>query len=183
MRLLVGLTALASSLASVGSDVAELLSGGFSPAQLYVTYAAFVAVPFFMLGLHALQRPSSGWLSLTGAACYGAAFIFYAATAIHALVERTPDYASLVHELGALYTVHGGLLVVGSVLFGAAVIRAAAWPRWTGAALIVGGALSLLLYLLRLPEVLQIVSSTVRNVAFIGMALAALRRENPRGRG
>ncbi len=178
MRVLVSLIALASSLAYIGSDVAELLYRGFSPTQLYVTYAAFVVVPFFVLGFHALQRPRSGWLSLIGAVCYGASFIFYAATAIHALVDRTPDYASLAHDLGALYTFHGGLLVVGSVLFGAAVIRAAVVPRWTGIALIVGGLLSLVLYLLRLPDILQIASSTIRNVAFIGMAVAALRRED-----
>jgi len=58
------------------------------------------------------------------------------------------------------------------------VIRAAVVPRWTGIALIVGGLLSLVLYLLRLPDILQIASSTIRNVAFIGMAVAALRRED-----
>ncbi|HEV8439468.1 MAG TPA: hypothetical protein VGT40_15355 [Methylomirabilota bacterium] len=176
MRPLVSLTALASSLAYIGSDVAELLGHGFSPAQLYVTYAAFVAVPFFILGLHALQGPRAGWLSLIGAVCYATSFIFYAGTAVYAIVAGTPDYETLVSEMGALYTFHGALLVIGGLLFGAAAIRAAVWPRWTGIALIVGVLLSLFLALVRLPDIMQTAASTIRSVAFVGMAVAALQQ-------
>ena len=175
LRRLVGWTALGASVLYILSDLVELLGRGFSSAQLYATYVAFVAVPFFVLGLHALQGPRAGWLSLSGAVSYGVAFIFYAATAVHALVAGTSDYAALVGALGTLYTVHGGLLVVGGVLFGVAAVRAGVWPRWTGVGLIIGALLSLLFYLLRLPDTAQVAGSTIRNVAFIGMAAAALR--------
>lgn len=175
LRRLVGVTALASSGLYLLSDAAELLGRGFSSVQLYATYVAFVAVPFVVLGLHALQRPRAGWLGLVGAVSYGVSYVFYAGTALHAIVTKTTDYAALVGDLGTLYTIHGGLLVVGGTLFGVAVVRAAVWPRWTGVALVVGVVLAVLLHVLRLPAVAQVASSTVRNVAFIGMAVAALR--------
>jgi len=74
LRLPVGLVALISAVLYMISDLLELVSEGFSPAQLSMTYIAFVAIPFVVLGLHAIQQSRGGWLSLIGAVAYGASF-------------------------------------------------------------------------------------------------------------
>lgn len=161
------------------SDVLELRSAGFSPPQLWINYVAFVGIPFVPLGLHAIQRPRTGWLSLGGALLYGAAFVFFAATTVYALVGRTRDYPTLLDELGVVYAAHGVMMVVGGLLFGWGVMRAGVLPRWTGVTLATGVLLNLLSSALRLPDLTQIAGSTVRNVALIAMGIAVLRRRSP----
>jgi hypothetical protein len=162
------------------SDVLELRNGRFSPPQLWINYVAFVGIPFMPLGLHAVQRPWTGWLSLSGALLYGAAFVFFAATTVYALVGRTRDYATLLNELGMVYTAHGAMMVAGGLLFGWGVMRAGVLPRWTGATLAAGVLLHLLSSAVRLPELTQIAGSTLRNVAFVAMGISVLRRRNAR---
>ncbi|MBI2204746.1 MAG: hypothetical protein HYU41_12925 [Candidatus Rokubacteria bacterium] len=175
LRAAVGITAILSCALYLAADAWEIASGQFLLVQLWLTYAAFVAVPFFMLGLHALQGSRGGVASLTGAVAYGVAFVFYAGTALYAVVSGTEDYATLVRELGLAYPLHGVLTIGGAVLFGWSVARAGVFPRWTGIVLAVGGALALLLFAAGAPPIAQVAGNTLRNVAFIGMAIAALR--------
>ncbi len=177
LRLFIGLTALISSSLYLLSDLVELVQGGLNPIQFYLTYIAFAAVPFYIIGLHALQSSKVGWVSLIGAVCYGGAFIFFAGTDLYALVDQTSDYTTLVEKFGLLYAIHGGLLVIGGVLFGTAVYRAAVLPRWSGIMLIIGSVLAFVLKSMQFPEIAQVFSSTIRNLAFIGMAVTVLKRD------
>ena len=174
LRLTIGLATLIASTLHILSDFLEVSGGGFSADQLWINYVAFLPIPFLMIGLYALQRPYASWMSLTGAIAYGASFIFFAGTTLYALVSQTEDYSTMVEELGSIYTFHGGLMVVGGLLFGASVIRAKVLPRWTGIMLIVGVILNLLLRLLAFPDLTQIVGSTIRNIALIGMGITIL---------
>ena len=54
---LVGWMAIVFSTLYFVSDLIELMQGGFSTTQLVLTYAAESAIPLFVLGLYALQRP------------------------------------------------------------------------------------------------------------------------------
>ena len=85
------------------------------------------------------------------------------------------QFSALLDELGSIYTFHGGLMVAGGILFGMAVIKAGVLPRWTGCLLILGVSLNLLFFLLAFPDLSHIISSIVRNIAFIGMGVAILR--------
>ncbi len=174
IRLIIGLATLISPILHILSDLLELFGGGFSSSQLWINYVAFLFIPFYMVGLYAIQRPHVGWMSLTGAIAYGASFIFFAGTTLYALVSTTEDYSTLVEELGSIYTFHGGLMVAGGLLFGASVIQGRVLPRWTGITLILGVSLNLLLRLLALPDLTQIVGSTIRNIAFIGIGITIL---------
>ena len=177
LRLFIGLTTLVSSSLYLLSELVELVQGGLNPLQLYLTYIAFAAVPFYIIGLHALQSSKVGCVSLIGAVCYGGAFIFFSGTALYALVDQTSDYTTLVEKFGLLYAIHVVLLFIGGVLFGTAVCRAAVLPRWTGIMLIIGSVLAFFLNSMRFPEIAQVLSSTIRNLAFIGMAVTVLRRD------
>ena len=175
LRLIIGLSTITAFTLHIMSDFLEVLGGGFSVAQLWLNYVAFLPIPFLMIGLYAVQLPLAGWMSLTGAITYGTSFIFFVGTTLYALVSKTLDYSTLLEELGSIYTFHGGLMVVGGILFGIAVIIARVLPRWTGWLLILGVSLNLLFRLLAFPDLSQIIGSIVRNIAFIGMGIAILR--------
>jgi hypothetical protein len=156
------------------SDVLEWSGGGFSPAQLWVNYIAFVLMPFLMVGLYAVQRPRAGWAALCGALLYGASFIYFSFTTLYALVAHIGDYAALWQRLGPVYTIHGGVMVVGGLLFGLASWWANVLPRGPVLAFLVGVLLNLAFSLLPVPELWQTVGSTVRNLGLMGIGLALL---------
>jgi hypothetical protein len=114
------------------SDVLELLQGGFSTPQLVLTYLAEAAIPLFVLGLYAVQRPHIGRLGLLGAVGYAYAYVFFTGTVLLALVNKSPNWESLVGDLGPWVTVHGLLMLAAGSAFGVAVVRSRLLPRWTG---------------------------------------------------
>lgn len=175
LRLIIGLATIIASTLHILSDLLEVFSGGFSADQLWINYVAFLPIPFLMVGLYAFQRPLAGWMSLTGAIAYGTSFIFFSGTTLYALVTKTADYPTLIKELGSIYTFFGGLMVIGGILFGIAVIEAKVLPRWTGWLLMFGVSLNLVFRLLAFPDQSQIIGSMVRNIAFIGMGIAIAR--------
>jgi hypothetical protein len=66
----VGLTAVVFSALYFISDVIELAQGGFTTEQVALTYAAEAAIPLYVVGLYAVQRPRIGPLGLAGAVVY-----------------------------------------------------------------------------------------------------------------
>jgi hypothetical protein len=155
------------------SDLIELLQGGFSTAQLSLTYAAEAAIPLLVLGLYALQRPRIGQLGLVAALAYAYTFVFFASTVVYALIDHTSDWNSLASKLGAWVTVHSALMVIAGIAFGVAVIRARVLPRWTGGTLILG--MIMMTISTALPEVAQTAAAGVRDLGFAGMGVALVR--------
>lgn len=176
-RRLVAIGAITAPALHSFTDLLEL-AGAFSPLQLWLNYVAFVSLPFVMLGLHAKQRPRAGILSLAGALCYGASFVYFAGTTTYAIVRQVPDYATLLSELGTTYTVHGGLMVVGGILFGTAVIRARVLPVWAGCALIAGVTVNLVVALGATAPLGHLAGTLIRNVALMGMGVSLLHRSD-----
>ncbi len=175
---LVGFSALFFSALYFLSDAIEAIQGGFSDPQLLLTLIAEAAIPAIVIGLYAVQRPRIGRLGLISAAAYAYAFIFFVGTVIYALVNGTSDYAALSDDLGAIMTVHGAIMVLAGLGFGAAVVRARVLPPWTGYALGVGVVLVALTQ--GAPEGVQLGAAGVRDLAFAGMGLALLRGSRPR---
>lgn len=155
------------------TDVMEWLHGGFYPAQLWLNYLAFVPLPAVILGLYAVQRPRISMTGLSGALLYGFAFVYFTHTTLLALERATSDYQNLWEHLGWVYTLHGGLMIAGGVLFGGATLRAAVLPRWTAILFLSGIALNLVLGLLPVPDVLQTLGTALRNAGLVGMGWAA----------
>lgn len=171
---LVGGAAVVFSVLYLVSDLIELAQGGFSPPQLALTYSAEAAIPLFVLGLFALQRPQISTLGLVGAVTYAYTFVFFTSTVVFALVDHTRDWNQLTTQLGAWVTVHSSLMVIAGVMFGAAIIRAQVLPRWTGITLIAG--MVLMAITVSLPDVTRTMSAAVRDMAFAGMGASLLRR-------
>jgi hypothetical protein len=177
LALLVGFVALAFSALYFVSDVIELLQGGFSTAQLSLTYAAEAAIPLFVLGLYALQRPRIGRLGLVAALAYAYTFVFFTSTVVWALIDNTSDWNALTSKFGAWVTVHSAVMLIAGIAFGVAVVRARVLPRWTGAALILG--MILMTVAAALPDVAQTAAAGVRDLAFAGMGVALVRHARP----
>lgn len=169
---LIGAAALSFSALYFVSDVIEALQGGFSNPQLLLTLLAEAAVPFFVIGLYAVQRPRIGRLGLISALAYAYAFVFFAGTVVYALVNGTSDYSALSDDLGALMTAHGAVMVFAGIGFGVAVIRARAFPAWTGVAL--GAGVVLVAATQSAPEGAQLVAAAVRDLGLGGMGFALL---------
>jgi hypothetical protein len=177
LALLIGSVALASSALYFVSDLIELLQGGFSTGQLSLTYAAEAAIPLFVLGLYALQRPRIGRLGLVAALAYAYTFVFFTSTVSYALIDDTSDWNALTSRFGAWVPVHSAVMVIAGIAFGVAVLRARVLPRWTGAALILG--MILMTVATALPDVAQTAAAGVRDLAFAGMGLALVRQARP----
>ena len=181
MRRLVGSAAVGFSLVYVLSDLIELAQGGFSTVQLLLTYAAEAAIPLFVLGLWGVQRPRIGSFGLAGAIGYAYAYVFFTGTVTYSLVERSRDWADLLTHVDPWMTVHGAVMVLAGVCFGIAVVRAGAFPRWTGYSLAVG--VVLVAATNSLPDPVRTVAAVIRASAFIGMGVAALRMDGRAARG
>lgn len=169
---LVGLAAVVFSALYLISDLMELSQGGFSTSQLLVTYAAEAAIPLFVLGLYAGQRPRIGRLGLASALVYAYTFVYFTSTVVYALIERTSDWQALEQRLGVWITIHSVLMIVAGIGFGTAVIRAHVLPRWTGATLIAG--MLLMAATVNLPAPAQTASAGIRDLAFAAMGAALL---------
>ncbi len=74
--------------------------------------------------------------------------------------------------VGFIYTLHGALMVLGGLLFGAAMLRAGQLPRVAVLLFLCGLTLNLLFAVIPLPEIAQIAGSALRNVGLIGMGPA-----------
>ena len=173
----IGVAAIVFSGLYFASDVLELIHDGFSTPQLVLTYLAEAAIPLFVLGLYAVQRPHIGRLGLFGAVGYAYAYVFFTGTVLLALVDRSADWEALVGDLEPWVTVHGLVMVLAGSAFGAAVIRAGVLPRWTGVLLIVGVVLVALAS--PLPGAAQTLCAGVRDLAFAGMGLSLLTNSRP----
>jgi hypothetical protein len=169
----VGLSAILFSALYLASDLLEVVQGDFSTARLVMTYAGEAAIPLFVIGLYAVQRPRVGPLGLFGAVAYAYSYVFFTSTVLYALVARTPDYQGVTDAFGLWMVVHGLIMVIGGVAFGAAVVRAREFPPWTGFCLAIG--VVLVAAASGLPAVARTIAEAVPAAAFIGMGMAMLR--------
>jgi hypothetical protein len=169
----VGRAAVVFSLVYWVSDLLEVVQGGFSTTRLVLTYLGEAAIPLFALGLYAAQRPRIGRLGLFGAVAYAYAYVFFTTTVMYALVAGTSDYRALSRVFGVWMTVHGAVMVVGGIAFGAGIVRTGVLPPWTGWALAVG--VVLVAAASGTGNAERTIAAAVPDAAFVGMGLALLR--------
>ena len=169
---LVGLAALAFSALYFLSDLIEAIQGGFSASQLGLTLVAEAAIPGFVIGLSAAQRPQIGALGRISAVAYAYSYVFFTGTVVYALIDGTSDYNALSHDLGPWMTIHGAIMVLAGLGFGFAVMRAGVLPRWTAITLMAGVVLVSLSQ--DLPAGAQLFAAAIRDLGFAGMGAALL---------
>jgi hypothetical protein len=147
---------------------------GFSQAQLWLNYIAFLPMPWLLLGIYAISEHELDASALVGALLYGVAFTYFAHTTLFALASATPTYEALWQRLGSAYTVHGALMVVGGLLFTGAALRGGGLPRPAVWLFGTGLLANLVLALVPAPDILQTFGTAVRNAGLVGMGYAIL---------
>lgn len=183
LHLVVGATAIvAPSLHSL-SDLMEWHHRGFTAIQLWITYAAFLPMPWLLFGIFAVHQPRLGTLCLAGAILYGAAFSYFTHTALYALSEQLPTYEALWARLGRIYSFHGALMVLGGVLFAGPVFRAGWLPRPATVLFLAGLLVNLILAVLPAPDIFQTAGSLVRNLGLMAMGYAIVIQDPERAAG
>ena len=170
----VGWAAIVFSAVYLFSDVLEVIEGGFSTLRLSLTYVSEAAIPLFVVGLYAVQRPLVSRSGLLGALAYAYSYVFFTTTVMYALVARSVDYAAVTKSFGVWMTIHGLVMLIGGWTFGLAVVRARVFPRWTGYALMAG--VVLVAAASDLPTLARTIAEAFPAVAFAGMGAATLRR-------
>lgn len=174
--LLIGVTAVVAPMLHLLSDVLEWHSGGFSQTQLVINLFGFLPMPFLIIGLNQIQRQRAGWPAAVGAILYAWAFVYFTYTTIYSLAYSVPTYQALWNQLGWIYTFHGGLMIVGGLMFGVSALKAKVLSRIALALFVIGLMLNLIVSLLPVPEVVQILGSTIRNLGLIGIGVHLLLR-------
>jgi len=181
LPLLVGLAAVGFTALYFISDLIEVAQGGFSTFRLSLTYAGEAAIPLFVIGLYAAQRPRIGRLGLVGAVAYAYAYVFFTSTVVYALIAHAPNYKAVVKVFGAWMTIHGLIMLVGGLAFGLAIARAGVLPRWTGVCLMAG--VVLVVAASGLSDIARTIAAALPAAAFFGMGFALLSgRLTPRVR-
>lgn len=173
LRIVVGVAAIVFSAVYLASDLIEVAQGNFSTLRLSLTYVGEAAIPFFVLGLYAVQRPRIGRLGLFGAIAFAYSYVFFASTVVYAIAARTPNWAALGKVFGPWMILHGLIMLVGGICFGLAIVRAGLLPRWTGLSLTAG--VVLIVAASGLSNSLRTMAEAVTSSAFIGMGIALVR--------
>ena len=168
----VGCAAILFSAVYLFSDVLEVIEGNFSTFRLALTYVAEAAIPLFVIGLYAAQRPRVNCIGLIGAVTYAYSYVFFTTTVMYALVAGSVNYAALAKAFGIWMIIHGAVMLIGGLLFGLSVVRARVFPRWTGFTLMVG--VVLVVSVSDLPNLARAIAEAFPAVAFAGMGAAAL---------
>ncbi|MVU82825.1 hypothetical protein GPX89_37025 [Nocardia sp. ET3-3] len=173
LRIAVGVAAIGFTAIYFVSDLIEVGQGDFSTFRLVLTYIGEAGIPFFLLGLYAVQRGRIGVVGFFGALAYAYAYVFFTSTVVYALIARTRNWAALTEAFGVWMTIHGAILVLGGLCFGWGVMRAQVLPRWTGACLMIG--VVLVAAASGQSNIVRTAAAAVPALAFTGMGVAALR--------
>lgn len=179
-RRLTGALAVLFPLLHLASDVLAVVQGDFSLTRLGLTYAGEAGIALLVVGLVVLVHDWIPVWAVVGGLAYAYAFVFFTGTVLWVIVARTPRWEDVQADFGWWLTVHGAVMVVGGVAFGAGIVRSGALPPWTGWALVVG--VLLVAATAGLGNLERAAASAVPDVALVGMGVACLRRSGPASR-
>jgi hypothetical protein len=176
LDVVVGLAAILFPIIYFVADLIETAQGNFSTARLVLAYIAESAIPLFVLGLYATQRPRIGRLGLFGAVGYAYSFVFFTSTVVYALTAHLSNWKAVTHVFGGWFILAGAIMVIGGAAFGLASIKAEVLPRWTGMVLIIG--VVLVAATAGMSNGVRTAAAALPDAAFVGMGLALLRRHS-----
>lgn len=176
LRIAVGCAALIFPALHSLSDLLEWSRGGFTLGQLWLTYVAFVPMPWLLLGIYAVHPVKPHGMGLVGALLYGAAFTYFIHSALYAIAENSPNYEALWAHLGVVYTVHGAMMICGGLLIAWALYAANWLPRSTVLLFVCGVMINLIIALVPVPDLMQTIGTAVRNLGIMTMGFAILVR-------
>lgn len=166
----------AATLTHLATDLIELYLGEFASFQLWLNYAAFVAMPFAIVGLAAIRWQEVGYFGVVAGICYAVPFIYFAHTTLFALHLDIRTYEDLLGQMGGMYTAHGLMMVVGGLLFGLSFLNTDKGSRIASGIFIMGLLTNTVVAVAQVDPILQIVGSTFRNLGLIGLGILSISK-------
>jgi hypothetical protein len=158
--------------------VTELLemraAGGHSPVSLWLTTIWHPILALGFWGLHKLQSPASNTLSLVATALVSIALLAFAPLSVMFLYSGAASLDAFVQQR-LYFQVAGLLMVIGIVLFGAAMIRTGYYASWMGYGVLAALLLVVIRMMGQFPELLQHAGFIGLSLIIVGMALTGLR--------
>ncbi len=153
--------------------VMQAATGVVATDSLVISVVAFLDVALGIWALHLVRSEASGLVGLVGTSLLSVSFLLFAGNAVAAGLAaegRNPADPSGTTFFG--FSALAGL--VGALLFAVAVHRVGLFPRWTGAAVIVGMLGTLLVAAAEVAPFVRILASLLLVASFITMAFVVL---------
>ncbi|MCB0555834.1 MAG: hypothetical protein KDD02_19965 [Phaeodactylibacter sp.] len=135
----------------IGSEILEIIQGGYSPAVYYMTAAYHILAGFGIWSLHLLQAGKKNNVSLTATILISLTYFALAYFPIQ--VMQSGLSVSAFIAANPIYKIPGLISLAGFVLFGLAIIKTRYFPAWTGVAII----LCTIIYGIAMAKQLQLV--------------------------
>ncbi|MCB0360030.1 MAG: hypothetical protein KDD44_10350 [Bdellovibrionales bacterium] len=179
LRLLVSVSAISAPVLHSLTDLMEWYQRGFSEAQLWLNYLAFLPMPWLLLGVYAVHNRDLGFPALFGALLHGIAFTYFAHTTLLALDSHVPTYDALWQQLGMEYTFYGALMICGGLLFSTRALCVGGLPKIWLSLFSLGLLLNLILAFLPVPDVFQTLGTAIRNTGLVGVGYSIWRSTVP----
>jgi hypothetical protein len=173
----IGALALVASALYFLTDVIEVVQGGFSAGQLWLTLVAEAAIPVFVVGIAALFWSRLGLLGRLSALAYAYSYVVFTGTVVYALVNHTKDYRTLNGHLGVLMFAHGAIMVFAGLGLGYAMLGPRLLPASSCVCLMAG--VVLVAAAQGLPDGAQLVAAGARDLGFAGMGAALIGGARP----
>lgn len=153
--------------------VMQIFAGGTETDSLVITVVAFVDIAIGLWALHFVQRERTGLFGVVGAALLSAGFLLFAVLRI--VVGLQAGGRDAVDPASSEFFGYAALVaLLGALVFGVAIHRAALFPRWSGAALIVGTLAILLVGAAEVPMIVEILAGFLMVVTLVAMAFVVL---------
>lgn len=156
------------------SEVLELVISGRSPVTLWLTASFHGLMAIGIWGAYAGQSGRRSLLSLIAAA---AASIGYLLLIYPPLAASRSADTTIVEVMASspLLQLAGLLAVLGTILFGIAVLLRRTYPEWTGVALAVCPVIFTALLMSDGPYVIGLAANMIESVALVAIGLQAMR--------
>ena len=165
----------AAAIVWAASELLEIALAGRTALTLWLTAAFHLLMVPGVQGAQAVRAGGHGLLSRGAATMASLGYLFLVVPPL--AVARTPE-VTILDFMGAnpLFRVAGALAVLGTMLFGIAILRARSCPAWVGIALVVCPAIFSAVMGSGGPDVVAVVANLVQAGAWMTIASRGLRR-------
>ena len=120
----------------MGSEILEIIQGGYSPAVYYMTAIYHFFAGFGIWGLYKKQTPTQNTFNKVSAAIASISYI--ALTFFPIEVMNSGLSMAAFMQMNPGYKLLGGIWFVGMFLFGVSVIKTGYFPKWSGLVMLLG---------------------------------------------
>jgi hypothetical protein len=115
-----------------------------------------------------------GYLGDLCALGYAYSYLYFTATVVYALANRTQNYETLADQMGPAMTLHGAVMVFAGGGLAWAMFRSRLVPAWAALSLALG--VVLVAATQGSPEGMQLLAAGLRDLGFAGMGLSLMRQ-------